>query len=337
VVAKSSSAVVRGPASLGVVGAGTHSFVWNGYDNVGHRVADGIYTVQLNTYRHLSGSEISRGFAAHDVRVDDTAPTLASLTGSGATFYPYPDTYGDTWQPHITVGESATVYLDVYNSNHALLRRVSVYHSGPGVVALTWNGRASNGAIVSAGTYPFRFWAEDTAGNRHFTAYYSVNVSAKRLISKSATIQLNGNAGAIKSSDWSCTGYSYDLSDFTHGVWLQNYCADAQVVLADYLVTLPAATRYNTISIKSFGNTISAPEHINGAWWNYPSAGWSLGGFVSLSQNRQDAWSTLGTVSASGRVSNRHAHVAVVVTSVDAPEDYDIGAVSVTVHYQVLG
>jgi flagellar hook assembly protein FlgD len=337
VTSQSTSLVVRGPVSLGVVGAGSRSFVWNGLDNAGHRVADGRYTVRLDTYRNLPGGEIARGSASRDVRVDDTVPSLAALVGSGATFYPYPDTYGDTWQPRITVGESATVSLEILNKNGAILRRVSAYHSGPGVVTLTWNGRTTSGAIVGAGTYGFRMSAEDTAGNRRVTAKYTVHVSAKRLIAKSATIRLNGNAGVVKSTDWSCSGASNDLSYFTKGVFLVNDCPDAQVILADYLVSLPAATRYNTLSISAYGNTDLAPERINGAWWNYPSATWSLGGFVGVNQNHRDAWSALGTVSATGRVSNRHAHVAVVVTSLDAPADYDIGLVSVTLHYQVLG
>ncbi len=337
VVSRSSGLVVRGPLRLGIPGAGAHAFVWNGYNNSGARVPDGRYTIEIDTYRHLTGGDLARGIATRDVRVDDTAPSLASLTGARATFYPYPDTYGDTWTAHITVGESATVSLEIYNVHNAVLRRISVYHSGAGTVALTWNGRSSSGAILPAGSWRFRIWAQDLAGNRHVTAYYVVRVSGLRLIARAATISRNGNTALIRTTDTSCTGFSYALSFFTYGVWLENNCSDPELILADYTFRLPAATRYTRIAIGSYGNTVSPPEHINGAWWNYSSSTWTLGSFVTLSHNNVDEWSALGSVTSAGRVSGQTAHVAVVVTNVDGVDEYDVGAVKVTVHYQVLG
>lgn len=174
-----SRALVRGPVSLGIQSAGMHSFVWNGTDPSTHRVSDGVYIIELNTYRHLAGSELATGVASDYVVVDDTATVLSKLTGSGATFAPKPDGYLDLFTPRITVNEAAAVFLDITNPHGALLRRLSVYHGSPGYVPVIWNGRAANGKIVSPGNYSFRFWAQDVAGNRSFTPYSPVHVSGK--------------------------------------------------------------------------------------------------------------------------------------------------------------
>jgi flagellar hook assembly protein FlgD len=329
-------AVVRGPVSLGVLGAGAHSVIWNGLDNSGHRPADGVYTIQLNTYRHLTGSELATGQATRGVRIDDTAPSLASASGNGTTFYPYPDTYGDTFSPHITVGETATVYLDILSTKGSLIRRIGVYHSGPGVATVTWNGRLTNNSIAPAGTYRFRMWAEDTAGNRTVTGLYTVYVSAKRLVSKVATLEVNGNSGHYFTTGLGCTGVSNQESTFVNGAWLTNSCTDPAVIYGEYSIAVPGATRYNSIDLKTYGNTVSAPEHIFGAWLNYTPDTFTVGGYRLLQHNETNAWVDLGTVSATGRVSGKHVDVAVVLPNIDGQEDFDIGIVAVTVKYQVL-
>jgi hypothetical protein len=108
------------------------------------------------------------------------------------------------------------------------------------------------------------------------------------------------------------------------------------VVYGDYAIAVPGATRYNTIDLKTYGNTISAPEHIFGAWLNYTPHTFTVGGYRLLQHNNTNAWVDLGTVSSSGRVSGGHVEVAVVVPNIDGNEDFDIGLVAVTIHYQVL-
>lgn len=329
-------AVVRGPVSLGVLGAGAHSVIWNGLDNGSHRPADGVYNIQLNTYRHLTGSELATGQATRGVRIDDTPVSISGASGNGTTFYPYPDTYGDTFAPHITIGDTATVYLDILSTKGSLIRRLGAYHSGGGVATVTWNGRLSNNAFAPAGTYLFRMWAEDTAGNRAVTGNYTLHVSAKRLVSKVVTEQVNGNTGGFFTNDTSCTGASNAQSTFVSGEWLANICSAPSVVYGEYSIAVPGATRYSTIDLKTYGNTISAPEHIYGAWLNYAPDAFTVGGYRLIAHNDSNAWVDLGTVSASGRVSGNHVDVAVVVPNLDGQEDFDIGYVAVTIHYQVL-
>jgi flagellar hook assembly protein FlgD len=338
----SDGVTVRGPVSLGALSARTRSLVWNGRTNGGARVADGTYVVRFETRAAVGSGELARGVVAHSVVVDDTPPVLSSVTGSGATFYPYPDSYGDSWTPRVTLsGTPATLYLDITNSHGQRVRRLSASRATAGTYGFTWNGRNSSGAIVTAGTYHFRFWAQDEAGNQRWTgSSYVVYVSAKKLVSKSTTILRAGNSGTIYTTDQSCTGYGeYEdfLSQFPSGVWMDNVCADVQTIFAQYTVAVPAAARYTSIAVSAYGSpSLHAPEHIFGGWWNYASSTWTLGSPVYLAHNDVNAWSSLGGASASGRVSGGHATVAVLVPSVDGDEDYDLGAVAITINYQIL-
>src|SRR6185503_7526316 len=113
---------------------------------------------------------------------------------------------------------------------------------------------------------------------------------------------VNGNTGQFFTNDTSCTGASNSQSTFAHGTWLANICTSPSVVYGDYSIAIPGATRYNSIDLKTYGNTISAPEHIFGAWLNYTPDEFTSGGYRLLQHNDSNAWVDLGKVSASGRV-----------------------------------
>jgi flagellar hook assembly protein FlgD len=338
-VLNNSDQVVRGPVSFGTLASGTHAYAWNGRNNAGVRVPDGTYTVELDSSVALGGSEVARGTTTHDVVVDDTAPTLTSLTNAGASFYPYPDGYADTWTPGITLGGGpATVFLDIVNHSGVVIRRLSSGVKPSGRIGLAWNGRAANNSIVPAGTYTFRYWAQDVAGNQHYTAYNFVHVGAQRLINKSAVLSFTGHAAQLETTDTSCTGYSYSLSEFPTGVWLVNTCPDLELVLAYYSATLPAAVRYTGFAVKTYGDTFDAPEEVNAAILNYKTAEWEPGGLHTVNTPAgAHAWTSLGTFATANRVSNRHIQVGFILPSFKDTVDYDLDVMDVTVTYQVLG
>ena len=77
--------------------------------------------------------------------------------------------------------------------------------------------------------------AQDPAGNRRSSAKYSVTVSSKRLVTKTATLDKRGTqfytAGG---SDDYCAGASLSLSYFRpYGLWLANTCSASYDELPD--------------------------------------------------------------------------------------------------------
>ena len=274
---------------LGALSAGSHAFVWNGLDAGSHRVPDGTYTVSIVTSKALAAGGQAHGHAHRSVKVDDTAPTLSSVSGASAKFYPYPDGYADTFKPSVTMNSAGTLSLYVSTPSGHVVRLISAYHSAAGRYTLTWDGKNSSRVRVGAGTYLFWFRAEDSAGNRRSTGKYRVFVSGQKLVAKSVTLTLNGNRGALSASDPSCSQYSYGLSGFAHGVWLYNFCdpnSSFDAIFADYNFTVPAAIRYNSIHVQSYGNTLSAPERIAALVYNYSSAKWAAAGAVRLTRNK---------------------------------------------------
>jgi flagellar hook assembly protein FlgD len=329
--------VVRGPINLGTLGAGSHTYIWNGKDNSSVRVPDGTYDVVIDTSAALTGAEIARGTAINTVVVDDTAPGLSSVSGANYVFYPYHDGYKDTFRPSVTLaGSPATLALQIRNAAGHVIRIISAHHDVDGRFSLTWDSKTSSGARVDPGTYGYRFYAEDAARNRRYTSWYRVYVSGKKLVTETKAITKNGNSAyAYEASDTSCTGYSFTRSNFAHGVWLVNVCSDLQLALAEYDISLPAAISYSSIYVKSYGNTISAPEQVLGAVWNYNTDQWDPGPVRTLT-NGKTAWSNLGTFSAANRVHSHHAHVAFVLSSATSPADYDIDMMQVVITYKVL-
>jgi len=142
-------------------------------------------------------------------------------------------------------------------------------------------------------------------------------------------------------TDTTCTGYSYGLSLFPHGVWLSNVCDPSndnfQVVAGDYLFKVPAAVRYNAIRVEAYGNTSSAPEPVLSIIYNNATKQYDPVGVGSLTKNNTNVHTTYGTVHGSAYVDGSHfVDVSLGVPNVVSPEDYDIGTVTITVSYSLL-
>ena len=339
-IRNSNEQLLAGPHVLGALGRGNHNYRWGGRTNAGRIAGDGKYTIVVTSF-HDSGGVRLRGTATATVRVDKTPPTLAGITGSGATFYPVVDGYHDQFGPRATVNEGGRLWLQVFNRLGATVASIGGSHSTKGTFQRVWNGRNLGGALVAEGRYRYRFLAEDPAGNRRASANYYVYASHKRLVGKTATLSRNGRDGTIVSSDWSCTQYNYN-SNFANGVWLDNVCYqpldDFQAIAALYSFSIPGAVQYNNIRVRSYGTPIlNAPEPIAAIIYNFSTAQWDPVGAVYLASNQTPAWSTFGTVSAHGRVSGgRSVRVGIGVPDTYYLEDYDIGAVRIIVSYTVL-
>jgi flagellar hook assembly protein FlgD len=336
VVRNAAGTVVRGPLNFGTQAAGAHSYLWNGVINSGAHASSGTYGLELTTNRPIPGGRLY-GSAVGSIRVDTVAPTLASITGSGTTFYPYPDGYRDTVSPAFTLNEPATVTLTVKNSAGSVVRTVLAYKAA-GRSSLTWNGRNSSGALAAGGTYYWTLTAQDPAGNRRTSARYSVIVNAKRLITKTATLVENGNAFTSAGGSASCAEADTTMSDFAYGVWLTNYCDPyldgTQIAAAIYRFTVPAAVSYTSLRVDALGFSL-APSSLTAGYTQWATGHTTFTPIITA--GTASAWRTVGSVAAAGFVnSSRIVEASLVVPNVHYPDDYDIGQVRLAVTYKVL-
>ena len=337
-VRNAAGTVVRGPSTVGTLTAGTRSVTWNGLFNNGARAAGGTYRLELVTSRKTTAGTLS-GFATTSVRVDVAAPSMSSITGSGTSFYPYPDAYRDTFAPGLTLGEAGLVTLTVRNSRGTVVRSLAV-HRNAGRTSIAWNGRNNAGALVAGGTYSWTLTAQDAAGNRRATARYSVGVSLKRAVARTTTLSLRGSQfRTAGGSDSSCSVASTSDSDFRpYGLWLANVCDyssyGTQIAAGFYRFTVPAALSYTSLRVDSYGNSVG-PSTLAGGFARWGTDSYSL--TRGITTGVSNAWRTVGSTSAAGLVSStRQVDVALFVPNDYLRNDYDIGYVHLVVSYKVL-
>jgi hypothetical protein len=297
----------------------------------------------VSTSKVINGVTVP-GTASRTVRVDTVAPTLSSITGNGATFYPYPDGYADTYSPAVTLNEPAVLRLVITNSAGTVVRVLQAAKSA-GRVWLTWNGRDAANHLVAAGTYHWIYTATDAAGNHRNSPRDSVVVSAKRLVAKSVTVTKNGGAYYDLRTNTSSTCAGYGASAFAHGVWLDNTCNPATTgpVIADarYIFSVPAATRYGTLTAQTYGGPDSGttPAEIFAA---YQDTAGNVDARLLKATTSAHAWYTFAATTEAGRVTS--ARQTVVAMGVDntyntaghPDSNFDIGYVRLTIRYYVL-
>lgn len=337
-VRNAAGTVVRGPSSLGTLAAGSHSFVWNGLVNGGTRAPSGAYKLELVTAR-VTSAGLLRGSAVAGVRVDLSAPTMSTITGSGTGFYPYPDTYRDNFSPAFTLNESATVTMTVRTGGGTLVRTVTGKRAA-GRTSITWNGRNTAGSLVGGGTYYWTLTAQDLAGNRRASAKYSVTVSSKRLVTKTATLVRNGSQFSFAggSGDSYCADADTTMSDFTYGVWLSNTCDfyydGSQIAGAGYRFTLPAAFSYSSLRVDSYGYSL-APSRLGASFTRWGTDNYTF--TPQITTGTSPAWRTIGSVSPTGVVSaTRQVETTIYVPNYYYYNDFDIAQVRLMVTYKVL-
>ena len=253
-------AVVRGGGSMGTKAAGTYTWSWNGRRTDGTMAPNGTYHVEVLTRKVTPNGELS-GYARAGVRLDTSAPGLNSISGHGTTFYPVKDAYKDTFSPAVTLTQAGRLHLNVYNSANQRVRsidagvRTAVRHTVP------WNGRKADGTLVPAGTYRYEFVARDTAQNTRVSGRYTVYVSHKKLVAKTATKvvqpatsvgdELIGYCSAAFTparSDWpgSIAYYSeYECAD--------PYDSTADLSATEHAFTLPSALKYGVVRVAATG------------------------------------------------------------------------------------
>ena len=337
-IRNSNGTIVQGPHTPGTLAAGDHIGHWDGKSNSGKVAGDGTFTIRVDTTRSVTGATL-HGKATATVRVDDTPTKFSNVTGNGFTFFPVVDGYLDKFSPKVTVNEGGGLWLEIYNSSGTKVRELAHPHGSKGTFQFSWDGRTAGGQMLRAGTFRYFFKAQDGAGNRGISANYQLHLSHEHLVNKTVTLFRDGNQVSGFDLPGPCTKASFAGSSFARGVWLTNVCDPSfgfEAAIAEYTVSAPGAKRYNSIRIRSYGNTVSPPEVVAAIIYNW-TKGWKPFGAAPINKFGVNAWANYGTHAAAGFLSGGHA-IRIGIGIGDNPpiEDYDLGIVEITVSYAVL-
>jgi hypothetical protein len=134
--------------------AGRVTYVWDGRDDDGRVVQEGIYRPRVRIRRH--GRTI---VLPNPIRVDTTAPTIALTRVSPRVFSPDGDGRRDRVTAEYEIDEPARAMMLV-NGRRRVLSKFRETHG-----RLVWFGRVG-GRPVRPGEYEIRLRAFDRAGNR---------------------------------------------------------------------------------------------------------------------------------------------------------------------------
>jgi hypothetical protein len=141
--------VVRRALGTGVFGQAFHQFAWDGRNDAGQIVPDGLYRVQL----HLKDEDRTIEFP-RTVRVDSTPPTIERVATGHRLFSPDGDHRADHVNVHYTFSEPA--YAILYLDGKKLGRSYRKKPTG----TYPWYARGKR-----PGDYRLALAARDLAGN----------------------------------------------------------------------------------------------------------------------------------------------------------------------------
>jgi len=145
-----------------LVGTGTgFSAIWDGTDQSGNKIPDGIYSVRLSG---TDFSGISFPTKSVAVTVDTKPPNVTSVSVSPSSFNPIT---GKNTTLNYTLSESCYVTIKIYNSTGSLkMTLVNYVLQASGIHSIVWNGKDSSSNIVPSGTYTVKIYVVDKAGNK---------------------------------------------------------------------------------------------------------------------------------------------------------------------------
>jgi flagellar hook assembly protein FlgD len=225
--------------------AGTGTATWDG--RVGSRIAaPGAYTIAVAATTAAGMFEL-RSPVVLDLRgVTITQPVAA-------TVYSYPDGYRDTTLLRFRLSGRATVTVFVYRAGSSTpIRTLRAGVLPAGNAAVAWDGRDSSGRRVAAGSYRFRVQARDPAAIVRLSAYGTVAVSGKRLVHRTVTVTVTGDAYLSQSYRWDEAHAFIEPSPaYPNGVRARvesGTGAGGPAVTLYYRVTLPTAVTAESLT-----------------------------------------------------------------------------------------
>lgn len=319
--------------NLGLQSVGPQQWTWDGTNNDSLPVGDGTYTVTL--IGSISGPSESQ-----TVDTDSTLPSLTSVHGGGATFYPVRDGYHDSWTTTVNVSEAGHVTLTIKNSSGVVVRTMRGQTFGPDHLVFTWNGRNGAGNLVPAGRYHFNYTETDTAGNHKTTSNYSVYVSLKKLVKTTKVITHAGGAYAAANHQGCGASVSKANSTFSSGVLLSVTCANRQgVALTGYNLRLPDAIKYTRMSFQMYGYSHRGYAVIVPLVFSSTANDFVLSRASALTiTSSSKGWRGLGSVPVKGHYTGQHLvrFIFGIGNQPGHPVDFDLKSLRVTVGCYVL-
>jgi hypothetical protein len=142
--------VVRRALGTGVFGQAVHQFAWDGRNDSGQIVPDGVYHLQLQ----LKDEDRTIDFPS-TVRVDSTPPTIEKVETGHRLFSPDGDHRADHVNVHYTFSEQAYAILYVNG------KRVGQSYRKKAIGSYPWYGHGKR-----PGDYRLALAARDLAGNK---------------------------------------------------------------------------------------------------------------------------------------------------------------------------
>jgi len=195
-IADSSGAIIRRGVGSGVFGQASHAFAWDGRDDSGRVVPDGIYKAKLTL------EDENRTFEFPDeIRVDSTPPTIEVIRPPRPAFSPDGDGRADWVDLRYRFSEPAYAILYVDGRRLPLpsgRRRAS-------------GGRQWYGRGVSLGEHRLALVAQDLAGNvapstREFTVRIRyVELPKRRYVVTGRSLRIRVSTD-VKRLQWRLSG-----------------------------------------------------------------------------------------------------------------------------------
>ncbi len=174
-------------------GSGTSfSRYWDGKNGSGQVMPDGSYTYNL-AYSDTAGNPGAT--KSGSILVDNVRPQVSSLTASGSG--PYNLSY--------KLSERSRVAVVITNAAGDKVAGIAGSMKNAGGNSASWDGLRSDGSAAPAGTYYWKLYVVDLAGNRA-TAYpasrsFSVSAPGQQVVD-------NSGGGFTASSNWGSGSYN---------------------------------------------------------------------------------------------------------------------------------
>ncbi len=225
--------------------------------------SQGDHTIKVKQC-DLAGTICQGATDTRTVIKDTQGPKFYDLSTSQRTVFPAKDNYKDTTKLAARVSEeSLETKIEIRKAGGPLVRTLKLGRVDQGRVSSTWNGRKSNGNIVPAGKYLFRFVGTDVNGVTGKSNDKAVNVSDKKLERRQVTktVTALGSIGANGSgqcSDVFRLNYKKARFDWPKGLgyYSNAYCSNGasdSVALGVHVAGLNNATRYGSFSLEAYG------------------------------------------------------------------------------------
>jgi hypothetical protein len=195
-IADSDGTIIRRAVGAGVFGQSFHTFAWDGRDDSGHIVPDGIYKAELT----LEDEKRTFEFPV-EIRVDSTPPTIEDVKPSRRAFSPDGDGRADWVDFRYRFSEPA--YAILYVDGRRLPARS--FRKRPSST-IQWYGRG-----FRPGEHRLALAAQDLAGNvagstREFTVRIRyVELSRSRYVVRGETLRVRVSTD-VKTLQWRLAG-----------------------------------------------------------------------------------------------------------------------------------